>query len=240
MTRVDTKSWLFIAAALVVFMAATGFAEMVDVNNPERAAGLVYGESPTGEQPSPVEAPYRYQYFPAQEVYYSPTRELFFYQYKGKWVSSSSLPNYLKGRLGDFVNLRMNIKDPYRLHAEVKAHYAPEPVAFIDKTPSPPVVVKPAETQIQQSSTVGPVYHYRYYPSAFVYFDSDRRLYFYQSGNQWLVSPRLPANIADNLGHYVLLQMNAESPYVYHSEVMKKFPHPGMEVNRSSYVIIKR
>lgn len=241
MNRLDIKKPIFVAALLLVFLTANGFAEMVDSSNPERAAGLVYGESPASAPPPGQEAPYRYQYFPAQEVYYDPMRELFFYQANGQWIKSPALPRYLKDRLGDFVSLRMNIKDPYRMHAEVKAHYPPGPVAVVQEAPGPPPVsVETTGPPPWSPAARGPVYRYRYYPAAFVYFNMDRGVYFYQSGAQWIESPDLPANIGENLGVSVLLQMNTVRPYVYHSEVMQRYPHPGTEVNKSLYRVISK
>ncbi|MDY0040480.1 MAG: hypothetical protein RBS57_09220, partial [Desulforhabdus sp.] len=205
------------------------------------AAGLVYGESPVWAPPPGQDAPYRYQYFPAQEVYYDPVRELYFYQDNGQWIKSPALPRYLRDRLGDFVTLRMNIRDPYRMHVEVKAHYPPQHAAIVEQAPArPPVSAERSGPPPWSPAGYGPVYSFRYYPAAFVYFDLDRGMYFYQSKGQWIESSGLPANVGENLGASVLLEMNTARPYIYHSEVMRTYPHPGVEVNRSYYKVISR
>ncbi len=69
-------------------------------------------------------------------------------------------------------------------------------------------------------------YRYYYYPEPRVYFDVGRGLYFYYSGGAWQVSVSLPAGIYIRAEEYVTLEMDADRPYVYHSEVEKRYP-PG-------------
>ena len=67
---------------------------------------------------------------------------------------------------------------------------------------------------------------YHYYPSSYVYFDIDRRLYFYMSAGQWRVSASLPADIRIEVGDSVVLEMDTDTPYPYHTDVVKNYP-PG-------------
>jgi hypothetical protein len=67
-------------------------------------------------------------------------------------------------------------------------------------------------------------YNYRYYPSAQVYYDANRSIYFYFSNGKWQVSTRLPRQIQVSLAHNVNLAMNTDKPYRYHSEVIKRYP----------------
>ena len=67
---------------------------------------------------------------------------------------------------------------------------------------------------------------YHYYPSTYVYFDIDRRLYFYMSGGSWRVSASLPAGISIAVGESVVLEMDTDTPYHYHTDVVKHYP-PG-------------
>ena len=69
-------------------------------------------------------------------------------------------------------------------------------------------------------------YHYYYYPSAEVYFDGVRRMYFYMEAGSWLMAPRLPARINININTHVSVELDGDKPYLYHKEVLRKYP-PG-------------
>jgi hypothetical protein len=69
-------------------------------------------------------------------------------------------------------------------------------------------------------------YHYYYYPDCSVYFDAGRSLYFYYQGDGWGVGASLPGGIQINVNNYVELDMDTDKPYVYHTDVMKRYP-PG-------------
>jgi hypothetical protein len=75
-------------------------------------------------------------------------------------------------------------------------------------------------------------YHYRYYPSCYVYFDVGRRLYFYYERGGWEVSVSLPAHARVDLSEYVVLEMATAKPYEYHGEVVKRYP-PGQLKKKS-------
>jgi hypothetical protein len=67
---------------------------------------------------------------------------------------------------------------------------------------------------------------YLYYPSAEVYFDPGRSVYFYYGSGQWQVSAHLPAAIHMRLGDNVTLEMDTDRPYQYHPDVVRRYP-PG-------------
>ena len=69
-------------------------------------------------------------------------------------------------------------------------------------------------------------HHYYYYPESHVYFDVGRSLYFYYQGGGWQASVALPSGIHISAGEHVTLEMDMDRPYVYHPEVVKKYP-PG-------------
>jgi len=71
-------------------------------------------------------------------------------------------------------------------------------------------------------------YHYRYYPSSYVYFDVGRSVYFYYDAGTWQVAVSLPSRIRVDFNEYVTLEMGTDRPYVYHSEVAKRYP-PGQQ-----------
>jgi hypothetical protein len=69
-------------------------------------------------------------------------------------------------------------------------------------------------------------HHYYYYPASYVYLDVERKLYFYLYTGQWQVSVSLPADIHINVSDYVILDMDTDKPYNFHSDVVKRYP-PG-------------
>ena len=69
-------------------------------------------------------------------------------------------------------------------------------------------------------------YAYRYYPNDQVYYDVDRRLYFYLAGGNWKVAVALPSSVHLDLGGYVRLEMDSDIPYVDNVKHRKKYP-PG-------------
>jgi hypothetical protein len=70
-------------------------------------------------------------------------------------------------------------------------------------------------------------HRYYYYPAAQVYFDPDRRLYFYSDGRTWQLSAHLPAGITIQVGNHRVIELDTDTPYVYHAEIMRKYP-PGL------------
>ena len=69
-------------------------------------------------------------------------------------------------------------------------------------------------------------YRYHYYPSAQVYFDTDRRIYFYLEGQDWRAGASLPQHLAVRLGAPVTLQLDTDKPYSAHSRHQRQYP-PG-------------
>ncbi|MEJ5349497.1 MAG: hypothetical protein WHS46_12510 [Desulfosoma sp.] len=69
-------------------------------------------------------------------------------------------------------------------------------------------------------------YRYHYYPDAAVYLDVGRGLYFYLQNGRWIVAAALPKGITIDPGRYVVLEMDADKPYVYHQDIVRKYP-PG-------------
>ncbi len=69
-------------------------------------------------------------------------------------------------------------------------------------------------------------HHYYYYPASSVYFDTDRRLYFYPFEGQWRMSATLPVGVHIDIGSRTALDMDVDRPYVFHDDVVKRYP-PG-------------
>ena len=71
-------------------------------------------------------------------------------------------------------------------------------------------------------------HHYYYYPSSSVYFDVERRVYFYRSGGEWHVSPILPPTIVIEPTHYAEMDLETDEPYRHYNEHREKYKdHPG-------------
>jgi hypothetical protein len=77
-------------------------------------------------------------------------------------------------------------------------------------------------------------YHYYYYPESQVYFEVGRGFYFYYDDGQWRVVASLPAGIYIDVHDYVELDMDTDRPYVFHSEVVKRYP-PGQAKKRGKW-----
>ena len=75
-------------------------------------------------------------------------------------------------------------------------------------------------------------HHYRYYPPSQVYYDPGREAYFYYEGGRWQISVSLPSSIHVDVNDYVRLDMDADEPYRYHGDVVKRYP-PGKQKKKS-------
>lgn len=71
-------------------------------------------------------------------------------------------------------------------------------------------------------------HRYQYFPSASVYHDAGRGLYFYLSGSNWQVSASLPIELRTRLGSSVSLELDTDKPYIYHDQHKRKYP-PGQK-----------
>jgi hypothetical protein len=56
-------------------------------------------------------------------------------------------------------------------------------------------------------------YKYHYYPDKNVYYDLERKLYFYLQGDQWKTGVELPTSIRLNLGKSTSLELDTDVPY---------------------------
>ena len=63
---------------------------------------------------------------------------------------------------------------------------------------------------------------YHYYPSAYVYFDTSREVYFYIKGGAWKMSVSLPESLRVKLGDHVTIEMETDEPYTKFKEHKKK------------------
>ena len=59
---------------------------------------------------------------------------------------------------------------------------------------------------------------YRYYPAKEVYYDSERRIYFYVEGEIWKSGAHLPYHLKVSLGKYQTVELYSDTPYEYHEK----------------------
>lgn len=64
---------------------------------------------------------------------------------------------------------------------------------------------------------------YVYYPTAGVYFDIGRRVYFYRSDDGWRTAAVLPSTIVIDIDRGVKMELDTDEPYAYHHEHEKKY-----------------
>ncbi|MEW5733394.1 MAG: hypothetical protein AB1921_00990 [Thermodesulfobacteriota bacterium] len=96
---------------------------------------------------------------------------------------------------------------------------------------------KDAGEQTKDAGKAGPPDHapawgyrakhqYRYYPDRNVYYDSERKMYFYISGDGWKVAASLPVGTSIAGLDYVEIEMDSDKPYTENAEHREKYP-PG-------------
>jgi hypothetical protein len=66
-------------------------------------------------------------------------------------------------------------------------------------------------------------FKYRYYSRCRVYYDAARGVYFYLKGENWEVGISLPSHIKNDLGEYVSLKLDTDTPYLFNEEHNKKY-----------------
>ena len=66
-------------------------------------------------------------------------------------------------------------------------------------------------------------YSYRYYPSCSVYYDLQRRFYYYLEDDNWKISVSLSSNLERKLGDYVQIEMDNDNPTLTTTSMLKTF-----------------
>jgi len=67
-------------------------------------------------------------------------------------------------------------------------------------------------------------HQYRYYPASHIYYDTARKLYFYLEGENWRFGVSLPVGIKLDVTDHVVLEMDTDKPYEFHTDVVKQYP----------------
>ena len=81
--------------------------------------------------------------------------------------------------------------------------------------------------------SVGLVYYdYWYYPDVHVYFDYNRRVYFYLSNQRWIETRSLPPDLRYRMGGYVPIHSRYQRPYVEYRDHIHKYPPNYRDVQR--------
>ena len=94
-------------------------------NGPHPAPGPS-GGPPAHAPAHGYRAKQQYYYYPGANVYFSPSRGLYFYLASdGTWKMSVSLPGPVKVQLGDRVSLELDTDMPYKYNAEHRVKYPP-------------------------------------------------------------------------------------------------------------------
>ena len=75
-------------------------------------------------------------------------------------------------------------------------------------------------------------YDYWYYPDAQVYFDTNRRVYFYLSNQRWVETKVLPPSWRSRLHGYVPIHSRNARPYIEYREHTRKYPPRYREEHR--------
>ena len=68
------------------------------------------------------------------------------------------------------------------------------------------------------------VYIYDYYPAVRVYYDVERRVYYYLERDRWVSTYNLPPGIQKRLGSSVRMKSDNDRPYLKHKDHFKKYP----------------
>jgi hypothetical protein len=66
---------------------------------------------------------YRYVYYPAQQVYYSPQEQVWFWMNGGNWQVGVNLPTSYRVQSGAGVSISLASRQPYVEHVHVEEQY---------------------------------------------------------------------------------------------------------------------
>jgi len=67
-------------------------------------------------------------------------------------------------------------------------------------------------------------HQYRYYPCCSAYYDAGRGVWFYIKTGDWTIGASIPTDIRAQLGYYVNISMDTDTPYEFNDEHRKQYP----------------
>ena len=78
---------------------------------------------------------------------------------------------------------------------------------------------------------------YEYYPTANVYYDQSRKVYFYLAGSNWEMGVSLPSTLRVNVNEAIYLELGTDRPYQHNAEhrKMRKPKHRGKKVKHQHH-----
>lgn len=94
----------------------------------------------------------------------------------------------------------------------------------VESRPAPVVVKTPGPPAHAPAHGYRRHFVYVYYPSAFVYFDIERKVYFYRMGGSWRMVVHLPAAIHIDAHEGVSLSLDTDKPYRDFDAHRKAYP----------------
>jgi hypothetical protein len=68
---------------------------------------------------------------------------------------------------------------------------------------------------------------YYYYPTANIYYDRSRHVYFYLSGRDWQMAVSLPSTLRVNVNEAVSLELETDQPYLENAQHVNKVKYKG-------------
>jgi len=80
--------------------------------------------APTGGGQMSHREPHRYQYYPDNQIYFDPARQLYFFLEANRWIARNMLPPQVNIRVGaPPVAVDLYAENPYEYHEEVRRVY---------------------------------------------------------------------------------------------------------------------
>lgn len=127
-------STVLVMGATAVFLASAAAAADFEIKIPlppiprivvpKPPGARITISTPTSTTTRVTSAAHRYEYYPDAQVYFDPSRQLYFYMEGNQWASRANLPPQIKVRVGAPVMVELNTERPYEYDNEVRQKYS--------------------------------------------------------------------------------------------------------------------